>query len=114
MVRTRRMAWNSAGCIKADRVDDDDGRERRMGQQPEERREQQHRGGRDTGGHERRRLSRPPVARTTAVCDVPPPAGIAPRARRRGSPTPVATSSRFASIGGSPLTAKARPPQSSR
>ena len=51
----------------------------------------------------------PPVARTTAVCDVPPPAGIAPSSAPPRLPTPVATSSRFASIGGSPWTAKARP-----
>ena len=52
---------------------------------------------------------RPPTARTTAVCDVPPPAGIAPNRAPARLAAPVATSSRFALIGGSPGRAKARP-----
>ena len=52
---------------------------------------------------------RPPAARTTAVCDVPPPAGIAPNSAPPRLAAPVATSSRFALIGGSSGRAKARP-----
>ena len=52
---------------------------------------------------------RPPAERTTAVCEVPPPAGMAPRNAPARFPAPVATSSRFASIGGSPGRVKARP-----
>ena len=52
---------------------------------------------------------RPPAARTTAVCDVPPPAGIAPNSAPPRLAAPVATSSRLASIGGSPGRANARP-----
>ena len=52
---------------------------------------------------------RPPAARTTAVCEVPPPAGIAPRNAPPRLAAPVAINSRFASIGGSPGRAKARP-----
>ena len=52
---------------------------------------------------------RPPAARTTAVCEVPPPAGIAPNSAPPRLAAPVARSSRFARIGGSPGPAKARP-----
>ena len=45
---------------------------------------------------------RPPAARTTAVCEVPPPAGIAPKSAPPRLAAPVASSSRFARIGGSP------------
>ena len=51
----------------------------------------------------------PPTARTTAVCDVPPPAGIAPSSAPPRFAAPVATSSRFASIGVSSPRANARP-----
>ena len=51
----------------------------------------------------------PPTERTTAVCEVPPPAGIAPSSAPPRLAAPVAISSRFASIGGSPGRAKARP-----
>ena len=44
---------------------------------------------------------RPPTARTTAVCDVPPPAGMAPKKAPARLAAPVASSSRFGSIGGS-------------
>ncbi len=52
---------------------------------------------------------RPPAARTTAVCDVPPPAGIAPNSAPPRLAAPVATSSRFASMRGSPGRMNARP-----
>ena len=52
---------------------------------------------------------RPPAARTTAVCEVPPPAGIAPSNAPPRLAAPVAINSRFASMGGSPGRAKARP-----
>ena len=51
----------------------------------------------------------PPAARTTAVCEVPPPAGIAPHSAPARLAAPVATSSRFALIGGSAGAANARP-----
>ena len=44
---------------------------------------------------------RPPTARTTAVCDVPPPAGMAPKKAPDRLAAPVARSSRSARIGGS-------------
>ena len=50
----------------------------------------------------------PPAERTTAVCDVPPPAGIAPSRAPPRLAAPVATSSRFALTGGSAGPAKAR------
>ena len=52
---------------------------------------------------------RPPAARTTAVCEVPPPAGIAPNSAPPRLAAPVAISSRLALIGGSAGPAKARP-----
>ena len=52
---------------------------------------------------------RPPTARTTAVCDVPPPAGMAPKKAPARLAAPVARSSRLALIGGSDGAAKARP-----
>jgi len=52
---------------------------------------------------------RPPAARTTAVCDVPPPDGIAPNTAPARLLAPTATSSRLASTGGSPGAANARP-----
>ena len=51
----------------------------------------------------------PPAARTTAVCEVPPPAGIEPSSAPPRLAAPLATSSRFASIGGSDERANARP-----
>ena len=52
---------------------------------------------------------RAPASRFTAVCVVPPPAGMAPRSAPPTFARPVASSSRFASGGGSPLSANARP-----
>lgn len=46
----------------------------------------------------------PPACRTTDVCDVPPPAGIAPRKAPATFAAPVANSSRFGLMGGSPGT----------
>ncbi len=54
------------------------------------------------------RCERPPTERTTAVCEVPPPAGIAPSNAPPRLAAPVATSSRLASTGGSCGSAKAR------
>ena len=54
------------------------------------------------------RCERPPAALTTAVCEAPPPAGIAPVSAPARLLAPTATSSRFASTGGSPGWAKAR------
>ena len=51
----------------------------------------------------------PPAARTTAVCDVPPPAGMMPNSAPPRFAAPVASSSRFALTGGSSGRAKARP-----
>lgn len=52
---------------------------------------------------------RPPACRTTAVCEVPPPAGMAPNSAPPRLAAPVAISSRLASITGSSRPAKARP-----
>ena len=52
---------------------------------------------------------RPPTARTTAVCEVPPPAGMAPKKAPARLAAPVARSSRSALMGGSAGAAKARP-----
>ena len=52
---------------------------------------------------------RAPARRFTAVCEVPPPAGIAPRNAPPAFARPVASSSRFACGVGSPLSANARP-----
>ena len=52
---------------------------------------------------------RPPTARTTAVCDVPPPAGMAPKKAPAKFAAPVASSSRLGLIGGSVWMANARP-----
>ena len=52
---------------------------------------------------------RPPTERTTAVCEVPPPAGIAPSNAPPRLAAPVAINSRLALIGGSVGRAKARP-----
>ena len=51
----------------------------------------------------------PSAARTTAVCEVPPPAGIAPSNAPPTFANPVATNSRLALIDGSVGRAKARP-----
>jgi len=51
----------------------------------------------------------PPTARTTAVCEVPPPAGMAPRKAPHRLAAPLANSSRSALIGGSDDAAKALP-----
>ena len=65
-----------------------------VGQQAEQRRQQQH-GGQRRARRDSARLSasRPPAACTTAVCDVPPPAGIAPNRAPARFAAPVATSS---------------------
>lgn len=52
---------------------------------------------------------RPPAARTTAVSEVPPPAGMAPNSAPPRLAAPVATTSRLASMGASPRSWKARP-----
>ena len=52
---------------------------------------------------------RAPAFRLTAVCDVPPPEGMAPRSAPAAFPRPVAKSSRLARGAGSSLRAKARP-----
>ncbi|MNE33712.1 hypothetical protein D3C80_1273990 [compost metagenome] len=52
---------------------------------------------------------RPPTERTTAVWEVPPPAGMLPQKAPPRLASPVATSSRFGLISGSPLPTKARP-----
>ena len=49
---------------------------------------------------------RPPAARTTAVCEAPPPPGIAPNSAPPRLAAPVATSSRLASMGGSSRAGK--------
>ena len=51
---------------------------------------------------------RAPARRFTAVCEVPPPAGMAPNRPPTALPRPVASSSRFGSGTGSPRPAKAR------
>ena len=51
----------------------------------------------------------PPTARTTAVWEVPPPAGMLPQKAPPRFASPVATSSRFGLISGSSLPTKARP-----
>jgi hypothetical protein len=52
---------------------------------------------------------RAPASRLTAVCDVPPPAAIAPSSAPPALARPVASSSRFGRGAGSPLCANARP-----
>jgi len=52
---------------------------------------------------------RAPASRLTAVCVVPPPAGIAPRSAPPAFARPVASSSRLALGVGSSLSANARP-----
>ena len=52
---------------------------------------------------------RAPARRLTAVWDVPPPEGMAPRRAPAAFPSPVASSSRLALGGGSSVRAKARP-----
>ena len=52
---------------------------------------------------------RAPASRFTAVCEVPPPDGMAPSIAPHAFPSPVASNSRFGRRGGSPLLAKARP-----
>ncbi|MNL43296.1 hypothetical protein D3C87_1658030 [compost metagenome] len=51
----------------------------------------------------------PPTARTTAVCDVPPPAGMAPKNAPPRLDAPIANNSLLGRIGGSEEIAKARP-----
>src|SRR5712675_2047102 len=52
---------------------------------------------------------RPPTERTTAVCDVPPPAGMAPKKAPEKFAAPVASNSRLGLMGGSGCLANARP-----
>ena len=52
---------------------------------------------------------RAPACRLTAVCDVPPPEGMAPKSAPAALPRPVASSSRLARGVGSSPRAKARP-----
>ena len=52
---------------------------------------------------------RAPAKRFTAVCDVPPPAGIEPSSAPPAFATPVASNSRFGCGMGSPDRANARP-----
>lgn len=94
---------------QSDRVGDDDRRQRCIWHQAEQRRQQQHRRQGRARGDQGGLLRPPPTARTTAVCEVPAPAGIAPNRAPSRLPAPVATNSRFASIGGSPGRPKARP-----
>ena len=81
MRRTLRIARNSAGWIRPDRIDDDHGRQCRIGRQAEDRGQQQHRREAAAGPSRAMPLGLPPAARTTPVCEVPPPAGIAPSKR---------------------------------
>ena len=106
--RTPRIAKELFWLDQADRVNDHDCGQRGVRQKAEDRREIGIVASAAAAVTSEAFWDRPPAVRTTAVCEVPPPAGVAPRSAPILA-APVATSSRFGLIGPSVGRAKARP-----
>ena len=100
--------------MSATEYDDDHGGERGVRHQRDDRREQQQRRERGRRRDEPGELRARAGLRFTAVCVVPPPAGIAPSRPPPMFATPIASSSRFAPRRGSSGAANARPAAMSR